>query len=71
MQNDWMPEGTDIGLVVDQFGKKYYMFEKGITGQREIDFAIPFKHSQLPDLMLDFGDLLKQTIEQNPDVELP
>jgi Uma2 family endonuclease len=71
MQNDWMPEGTDIGLVVDPFGEKYYMFEKGMTGQREIDFSIPFTHNLLPDLILDFGDLLKQVFDQNPDVELP
>jgi Uma2 family endonuclease len=71
MKDDWMPEGTDIGLVIDPFKRKYYLFEKDLPEGREIDFAIPFTHSLLPELVLNFNELLEKAITQNPGVKFP
>jgi Uma2 family endonuclease len=71
IENDWMAEGTDIGLVVDPFRKKYHVFEMNRIGYKELDFNVPFTHNLLPDLILNFNDLLQQAIDMYPEVEFP
>jgi Uma2 family endonuclease len=63
MQNDWMPAGTEIGLVVCPVRKKYYLFEQGIEDFQTIDFTIPFQHESLSGLEINFEELLNEAIE--------
>jgi Uma2 family endonuclease len=71
MKNHWMPDGTDIGLVIDPFEHKYYLFENHLPDGREIEFAIPFTHYLLPDLELNFNDLLDKAIAKFPGIKFP
>jgi Uma2 family endonuclease len=64
MENEWMTAGTDIGLVVCLHSQKYFLFEKDKTGYQTFDFTIPFSHSQLPGLIVDFDALWKEVRDE-------
>jgi hypothetical protein len=65
MENEWMPAGTDIGLVVCPHSQKYFLFEKDKTGYQTFDFTIPFCHSLLPGLIVDFDALWREVRDEN------
>ncbi len=55
MQNVWIKNGTDIGIVIDSFRKKYYVFEQGKPGFVEEDIHKPFTHPLLPGYVGEYG----------------
>ncbi len=60
MQEDWFPNGTEIGLVVNPYTEKYYLFENNFHFYTEFDFKIVFTHSLLPELELNFDELWQE-----------
>lgn len=62
MQNDWMRGGTEIGLVVCPHRQEYYQFEQGISGYQSYPFSHPFTHTSLPDLILNFEEILQESL---------
>jgi Uma2 family endonuclease len=65
MENEWMSAGTDIGLVVCPHSQKYFLFEKDKTGYQTFDFTIPFIHSLLPGLIVDFDAHWREVRDEN------
>ncbi|MCP5498880.1 MAG: Uma2 family endonuclease [Leptospiraceae bacterium] len=63
MKNDWIPSGTELGLVVCPFRKKYYVFT-GEGDYKTENFSVPFKNPILPGLILEFDKLLKEAMEE-------
>jgi hypothetical protein len=64
MAFDWMPAGTEIGLVVCPYREEYYLFEKGKAEYKTVSFSQKFTHQQLPDLEIDFAQHLKEAKEE-------
>lgn len=64
MENDWMPAGTEIGLLVSHFHKEYYVFEKGKEKPQKYPFSKVFMHNKLPELSLNFNELLKDALSE-------
>jgi hypothetical protein len=60
MKNIWMENGTKIGLVIDPFGKNYYLFEANKSSFEKISFKKAFKHTKLKGLMIDFDALWRE-----------
>ncbi len=65
MQKVWIANGTEIGLVVDPFGKKYYLFEIERQGYETIDFEKLFTQPKLKNLSLDFESFWKEAGGEN------
>ena len=63
MKNDWLPAGMEVGLVVCPFRQKYYLFEKGKDEYQIFDFEQVFAHEKLPELELNFQELLEEAKE--------
>jgi Uma2 family endonuclease len=63
MKNDWMAAGTELGMVIDPFSKKYYIFEQGKEGFEQWTFDQNFGHELLPDLNIDLEKLWKEATE--------
>ncbi len=59
MREVWMASGTEIGLVICPYRKKYYLFDHSVHYSIH-DFSKTFRHSQLPGLVLDFAALLEE-----------
>ncbi len=59
MREVWMASGTEIGLVICPYRKKYYLFDHSVHYSIH-DFSKTFRHSQLPGLELDFAALLEE-----------
>ncbi|HAN76700.1 MAG TPA: hypothetical protein DCQ31_02415, partial [Bacteroidales bacterium] len=55
MQQVWIKNGTDIGIVIDSFGKKYYVFENGKPEFVAEEIHKPFTHELLPGYTGNFG----------------
>lgn len=62
MEKDWIGAGTHIGLVVCPYREEYYLFEKGKSGYTNYSFSRIFTHSFLPELELDFGAILQESV---------
>ncbi len=62
MEKDWIGAGTNIGLVVCPYREEYFLFEKGQSGYTKFSFSKIFTHSSLPELELDFGAILRESI---------
>ncbi|NER08015.1 MAG: Uma2 family endonuclease [Okeania sp. SIO3C4] len=58
MAEHWMPNGTEIGLVIDPHRKEYHVFEQGEENYKSFPFETIFEHTKLPELELDFNALL-------------
>jgi Uma2 family endonuclease len=71
MTDQWMPEGTDVGLVIDPFERTYYVFEKDQPEGCKIEFSSLFTHPLLPELALNFDELLDKGIGQFPGLKFP
>ncbi len=65
MKNDWMNAGTEIGIVINPFEKKYFVFEKNIEKYSEFNFTKIFTHILLPDLELNFAELWNEAEQQS------
>jgi Uma2 family endonuclease len=55
MQDVWMKNGADIGLVICPFSEKIYIFEKGISGYSSQSIHSDFSHPMLPGYIDNFG----------------
>ncbi len=65
MQKVWIENGTEIGLVLDPFGKNYYLFEAQKQGYEKISFDKLFTQPKLKDLQLDFEIFWKEAGGEN------
>jgi Uma2 family endonuclease len=63
MKNIWMENGTEIGLVLDPFGKNYYLFEAKKASFEKISFQKAFKHSKLKGLVMNFDALWQRGLQ--------
>jgi Uma2 family endonuclease len=59
MQNVWMKNGADIGLVICPFTEKVYIFEKGISGYSSQSIHSDFSHPMLPGYTENFGKFIE------------
>ncbi len=55
MKNIWIHHGTKIGVVIDPFSKRYFVFEQGKNGFTERSIYTVFTHPLLPGYEGDFS----------------
>jgi len=55
MQNIWMQSGAQIGLVINPYEKKIYIYEKGKKRTKVQSTLKPFMHQILPGYIGDFS----------------
>jgi Uma2 family endonuclease len=64
MQHVWAEqEGFSCGLLIDPFGKDYWVYEKGRKYPSQYGFSTAFTHSSLPNLRIDFQAIYKKAFE--------
>lgn len=56
MQDVWMHYGTELGVVICPFAKKYFVFENDIPGYEEYSIYDVFTHALLPGYEGDFSE---------------
>lgn len=58
MAEHWMPNNTQIGIVVDPHKQMYHVFNQNTESYTSFQFSVPFTHTLLPDLSISFMDIL-------------
>ena len=59
MREVWMASGTELGVVVCPYRRKYYVFDHNLHYKIH-DFSETFRHDLLAGLELNFGELLDE-----------
>jgi Uma2 family endonuclease len=60
MNEIWMRAGTNIGIVICPYSKKYFIFESGCTEFIEKSIYEPFTHPLLPGYTGDFSKFVDE-----------
>jgi Uma2 family endonuclease len=60
MQDIWMKNGADVGLVICPFTEQIYIFEKGVNGYSSQSIYSDFTHPMLPGYSENFGNYIKK-----------
>lgn len=58
MQEVWMDNGVETGLLIDAEAKMYYVYTQGEEEARAFSFDVPFSCKTLPDFSLNLHDIL-------------
>jgi len=64
MAEHWMENGTAIGLVIDPHRSEYHLFQAGHEEYESFSFSDAFMHEKLPELEIDFEQLLQEALEE-------
>jgi len=60
MKEVWMYYGTELGVVICPFSKKYFVFEKDVAGYKECAIYDKFIHPLLPGYEGDFSEYVDE-----------
>jgi len=56
----WMENDVELGIVVDPYSEKLYIFEKNVEHYKEQSIFEPFTHYLLPDYVGDYSSLVQK-----------
>ncbi len=56
----WMENDVELGIVVDPYSEKIYIFEKNVEHYKEQSIFEPFTHYLLPDYVGDYSSLVQK-----------
>lgn len=60
MEQIWMKNGADVGLVICPFTESIYIFEKGVEGYKQQSIYSDFSHPLLPGYTDNYGKYLEK-----------
>jgi Uma2 family endonuclease len=61
MEEIWMKNGAEVGVLIDYKNEEYYVYEKGKEEPTKFSFSVPFTHEELlPHFSLDLQALAEE-----------